>query len=143
MTEEQTFLLAIWGKAYSSPEPLEIDCKSAAGAIQFRMALYNAAKPVKKSPDRYPEHAKAVVNCMVTLKERAGEKRIVVVKPRMMADLMQIAAGQLDIPLPKDQEQAELAQAAERLQRLTSSPAGQLPVMKPGAANPYYKDGER
>jgi len=142
MNQEQTFLLEIWKKAFEQDEPLEVDCKTASSATQFRMALYNAAKPVKKSPGKYPGYAEAVENCMITLQEKGGEKRVVVVKQKMLTELMQSVAAQLDIPMPKARQEREIAEAAERLAgRVQSSPIGELGAAKPdgGRGNPYYK----
>lgn len=119
MDQATEFLLDIWKHAFLSETPVEIDCKTASKAVQFRMSLYNAAKPYKDGlrAKQRPDVHEAVTNCMISLKQDdAGAARFLVVKNKMMNELMESVSEQLGILLPADKLRVEMEEAARRLQ---------------------------
>lgn len=158
MNQETRFLLDVWLRAFNHPEPVQIDCGSNSKAVQFRMALYNAAKPYKdedsrKAKDNPLEH-QAVTNCSISLHpDKSGQ--FVVIRQKMLNSLLQKVGEQLGIEMPGVVQAREMQGSAERMLEAVLRPreSGEdLPVpyptaeRKPGepvpvlatAKKPYY-----
>lgn len=95
--QEREFLRAVWRKAYREKE-IRVHFKTIADARRIRFSLYNVAKSARASDTADFELLEAVENCSVSMEGPQDGKYWIIVRHKMMQNVLASAAEQLGIP---------------------------------------------